>query len=180
MAITPVLLTIHTLIVLALIGFVLIQRSDGGALGLGGGGGGGFMTGRGAANVLTRTTSVLAALFFATSIGLAFLANPGESDLDVIEDLTGEDLSDPDRATTAEDLLRTIGGGSAADDEEAAPVDSDQLLDAIGAAESQIESAADAAVEAGTDAVSEAAGSADASAADEDDAQTPNDEPPSQ
>ncbi|MCB2098154.1 MAG: preprotein translocase subunit SecG, partial [Parvularculaceae bacterium] len=53
-----VLLTVHALIVLALIGVVLLQRSDGGALGLGGGGGG-FMSSRGAANVLTRTTSIL-------------------------------------------------------------------------------------------------------------------------
>ena len=49
-----VLLVIHIMIALALIGVVLLQRSEGGALGIGGGGGGGFMTGRGAANFLTR------------------------------------------------------------------------------------------------------------------------------
>ena len=54
------LLVIHLLIASALVGMVLIQRSEGGALGMGGGGGG-FMTGRGAANLLTRITAGLAA-----------------------------------------------------------------------------------------------------------------------
>jgi len=52
---------------------VLLQRSEGGALGIGGGGGG-FMTGRGAANFLTRVTAGLAAAFFATSMLLTLLA----------------------------------------------------------------------------------------------------------
>ena len=69
-----VIITIHLMIVLALIGTVLLQRSEGGALGIGGGGGGGFMTGRGAGDILTRTTAILAAGFFATSIGLTLLA----------------------------------------------------------------------------------------------------------
>lgn len=72
-----VLIIVHLLIVLALIGVVLLQRSEGGGLGLGGGGGGGvsgFMTGRGQANALTRATAVLAGLFFLTSIGLAIMA----------------------------------------------------------------------------------------------------------
>lgn len=66
-----VLLVIHLMVVAALVGVVLLQRSEGGALGIGGGGG--FMTSRGTANVLTRTTAILAALFFATSIGLSVL-----------------------------------------------------------------------------------------------------------
>lgn len=107
-----VLLTVHALIVLALIGVVLLQRSDGGALGLGGGGGGGFMTSRGAANVLTRTTSVLAALFFATSILLAITAGGVEKDVDIIEDLTGETIGDPNAPLTTEDLLNTLGSGT--------------------------------------------------------------------
>lgn len=70
---TAVILTFHVLIVLALIGLVLIQRSEGGALGMGGGGGGGgFMSGRGAANALTRTTSILAALFLPLHLDLRF------------------------------------------------------------------------------------------------------------
>lgn len=66
-----VLLVIHLMVVAALVGVVLLQRSEGGALGIGGGGG--FMTSRGTANVLTRTTAILAAVFFATSIGLSLL-----------------------------------------------------------------------------------------------------------
>jgi preprotein translocase subunit SecG len=66
-----VLLVIHLMVVAALVGVVLLQRSEGGALGIGGGGG--FMTSRGTANVLTRTTAILAALFFLTSIGLSVL-----------------------------------------------------------------------------------------------------------
>lgn len=68
-----VVLVLHLLILLALIAVVLLQRSEGGALGIGGGGGG-LMTGRGAANALTRTTSWLAAGFFATSIALSIIA----------------------------------------------------------------------------------------------------------
>ena len=67
-----VLIVIHLMIVVALVVTVLLQRSEGGAIGIGGGGG--FMTGRGQANALTRATAVLAALFFATSLGLTFLA----------------------------------------------------------------------------------------------------------
>ena len=62
---TTVLLVIHVMIAIALIAVVLLQRSEGGALGIGGGGGG-FMTGRSAGNALTKTTAVLAAAFFAT------------------------------------------------------------------------------------------------------------------
>jgi preprotein translocase subunit SecG len=63
------------MIALALIAVVLLQRSEGGALGIGGGGGGGFMTGRGAANFLTRVTAGLAAAFFFTSIVLSLIAS---------------------------------------------------------------------------------------------------------
>ncbi|WP_201860129.1 preprotein translocase subunit SecG [Microvirga soli] len=72
-----VLIIIHLIIVLALIGVVLLQRSEGGGMGLGGGGGGGvsgFMTGRGQANALTRATAILAGLFFVTSIALTVMA----------------------------------------------------------------------------------------------------------
>jgi len=69
------LLVLHLMIASALVGVVLLQRSEGGALGIGGGGGGGgFLTGRGTANLLTRTTAALAAAFFATSILLTLVA----------------------------------------------------------------------------------------------------------
>ena len=74
-----IVLVIHLLITLALIGVILIQRSEGGGLGIGGGGGGlgQFMSVRGTANLLTRTTAVLAAAFMVTSIVLAILAGTG-------------------------------------------------------------------------------------------------------
>lgn len=73
---TTVILLIHVVIAVALVGLVLLQRSEGGALGIGGGGGGGgFMTGRSAGNALTKSTAVLAACFFATSLALSILAS---------------------------------------------------------------------------------------------------------
>lgn len=68
-----VLLVVHLMIAAALVGVVLLQKSEGGALGIGGGGGGGFLTGRGTANLLTRATAMLAAAFFATSIALSLV-----------------------------------------------------------------------------------------------------------
>jgi len=76
---STVILLIHIMIALTLVGVVLLQRSEGGALGIGGGGGGGagggFMTGRSAGNALTKTTAILAACFFATSLILSILAS---------------------------------------------------------------------------------------------------------
>ena len=81
-----VIIIVHLLIVLALIGVVLLQRSEGG-LGLGGGGGGvsGFMTGRGQANALTRTTAILAGLFFLTSLVLSIMASYGRSPSSILD-----------------------------------------------------------------------------------------------
>ncbi len=78
-----VIIVIHLMIVAALIGVVLLQKSEGGGLGIGGGGGGGFMTGRGTANLLTRTTAFLAVGFFLTSMFLSWLAtyNRGPSSI---------------------------------------------------------------------------------------------------
>jgi preprotein translocase subunit SecG len=67
-------LVVHSLIAVALVATILLQRSEGGALGIGGGPGG-LMTARGAGNLLTRATAVLAATFLGTSILLAVLAN---------------------------------------------------------------------------------------------------------
>jgi preprotein translocase subunit SecG len=65
---------VHLLIVLALGGVVLLQRSEGGGLGIGGGGAGSFFTGRGQANLLTRITAILGAGFFVTSLALSWWA----------------------------------------------------------------------------------------------------------
>jgi preprotein translocase subunit SecG len=72
---TTILLIIHLLLALALVGVILLQRSEGGALGIGGGGMGGLMSGRSSANLLTRVTAVLAAVFITTSLVLAILAS---------------------------------------------------------------------------------------------------------
>jgi preprotein translocase subunit SecG len=70
-----IILVIHIIIAAALVGVILIQRSEGGALGgLGGGNFGGLMSGRGTANLLTRTTAILAASFITTSMVLAIMA----------------------------------------------------------------------------------------------------------
>lgn len=122
-----VLLTVHSLVVLALIGVVLLQRSEGGALGIGGGGGGmgGFMTGRGAANVLTRTTSVLAFLFFSTSLLLGIFHSRGESDDAVLRELTSPSTAPATQtapaAPTTDDLLQSLGTGSAQPSGDPAP-----------------------------------------------------------
>jgi preprotein translocase subunit SecG len=71
------ILVIHTLIAIALCAVILLQRSEGGGLGIGGGNAGGLMSARGAADLLTRSTTVLAGLFIATSIILAVLAAGG-------------------------------------------------------------------------------------------------------
>ena len=84
-----VLIVIHLLIVVALVAVILLQRSEQGALsGLGGGGGGGLgglMTGRGQANLLTRTTAILAAAFFATSLLLAIISGNASAPKSVID-----------------------------------------------------------------------------------------------
>jgi len=88
-----VLLVIHLLLAICLIGMILIQRSEGGGLGIGGGGSsagagfGGMMSARGAANFLTRTTAILATAFMCTSLLLAMYASNHSSTgfLDQIE-----------------------------------------------------------------------------------------------
>jgi len=107
-----VILLVHLMIALALVGSVLLQRSEGGALGIGGGGGGGgLMSGRGAANIMTRITAVLAAGFFATSIGLSLLAG-WDRDNTVLDQLPSADtISIP--APPAPEL--PLGSSSATD-----------------------------------------------------------------
>ena len=150
---TAVILTIHSIIVLALIGVVLLQRSDGGALGLGGGGGGGFMTGRGAANALTRTTSILAAGFFATSLLLAIRAGGGEDEDRVIDELTGANspvVEEPVDAgdLSADDLLNSLSAEENVDP----AASTEQLIEELGVEAPAAESAPTETQESPTDA----------------------------
>jgi len=114
---TTVLLVIHLLIAIALVITVLLQPSEGGGLGIGGGGGGGgglggFLSGRGTANLLTRTTAVLAATFMATSIALTIFAGDGaqRSILDEIPEQTAP--ATPGSETPAEDTDPAANGGA--------------------------------------------------------------------
>ncbi len=87
---SSVVLVIHLMLALALIGVVLLQRSEGGGLGIGGGGGGGmsgFLTGRGTANLLTRTTAILAACFMLTSIALTILASGTSEQRSILDEV---------------------------------------------------------------------------------------------
>jgi preprotein translocase subunit SecG len=86
------LFVVHVLIALALIGAILLQKSEGGALGMGGGGMSGFMTGRSTANLLTRTTAGLAVAFFATSILLVLLSSPTQVRRSIVDEGPGPAL----------------------------------------------------------------------------------------
>lgn len=81
-----IVIVVHILIAISLIAVVLLQKSEGGALGMGGGGMSGFMSGRSTANLLTRTTAILAAAFFATSIALALLASAQRAPRSIIDE----------------------------------------------------------------------------------------------
>lgn len=82
-----VLLVVHLFITLAMTGVILLQRSEGGGLGMGGSStpGGGLFSARGAANVLTRTTAFLATAFFITSISLTLIAHTGGQGSSIID-----------------------------------------------------------------------------------------------
>lgn len=99
-----IIIVIHLMIVLALVGVVLLQRSEGGGLGIGGGSG--FMTARGAANALTRATAILAAAFFVTSLGLSILARYQERPIDILDRL-------PETQGAGQGVLDQLGGSGA-------------------------------------------------------------------
>ena len=86
-----VVLVIHLLIAIGLVGTILLQKSEGGALGMGGGGSGGsggmggLMSGRAAGDLLTRTTAILAACFFLTSFVLAILSGAGNESPSILD-----------------------------------------------------------------------------------------------
>ncbi len=110
-----VVIVIHLLIVLALVGVVLMQRSEGGGLGIGGGSG--FMTARGAANALTRATAILAAGFFITSLALGIMARYGENPTDILNRIPQTTATQPagqqgQQPPTSGGILNQLGGPS--------------------------------------------------------------------
>jgi len=101
-----VLIVAYLLIVVALIAVILLQRSEGGGLGMGSSNSNGLITVRGSANLLTRTTAILAALFFASAIGLTILS---ELDRDTILDRASSTGETP---TTVLDAIKQMQGTS--------------------------------------------------------------------
>src|SRR5262245_36853113 len=98
-----VIIVIHLMIVLAMVGLVLLQRSEGGGLGMGGGAG--FMSNRGTANVLTRATAILAGLFFATSLFLSILAGMDRKPTSILG-------TTPGSTPAGQPILPGLGGGA--------------------------------------------------------------------
>ncbi|TQV69538.1 preprotein translocase subunit SecG [Aliiroseovarius halocynthiae] len=82
-----VILVIHLILALGLIGIVLLQRSEGGGLGIGGGGGGGVMSSRGAATALGKLTWGFAIAFLITSIALTVISAKNSADSSVVDAL---------------------------------------------------------------------------------------------
>ena len=114
-----VIIVIHLIVVVALVGVVLMQRSEGGGLGIGGGSG--FMSARGAANALTRTTAILAAAFFATSLALSLIARYGASPTDILDRIP----AGSEQTEGSAGVLDQLGGSGASvpTEEPSAPAD---------------------------------------------------------
>jgi len=107
-----VVIVIHLMLVLALIGVVLLQKSEGGGLGIGSAGG--FMTSRGTANVLTRATAILAGLFFATSLVLSILAGLNRKPTNILPaGQSAPAVPGPQAPPNAGDILKQLQGAPA-------------------------------------------------------------------
>jgi preprotein translocase subunit SecG len=118
-----VILIIHLFLALAIIGLVLLQRSEGGGLGIGGGGLGGLASPKGTANALTRATAICAGLFFCTSLLLGIYAGTHtqskDSILDVMQDVAVEQtIPEPD----AKDLKSPVKTPDPAPEAPKAPI----------------------------------------------------------
>ena len=104
-----VILTIHLLIVLALIGVVLLQRSEGGGLGVGGGGG--AMSGRSAATALGKLTWILGFGLFATSITLTIIAAQNAAGSSVLDRIVDAPIVAPQETPVDNTALPAAGAG---------------------------------------------------------------------
>ena len=94
---TTVILIIHIIISISIVGLVLMQRSEGGGLGIGGGNN--FMSARGTADFLTRSTTFLAIAFFCTSILLAMIAGYGKKTNSIVDEVSQEVIEDNNKDT---------------------------------------------------------------------------------
>jgi preprotein translocase subunit SecG len=118
-----VAIVIHLMIVATLIGAVLLQKSEGGGLGVGGGGG--FMSSRGTANLLTRTTAILAAGFFLTSLFLSWHASLGRKPTSILDTLptTQQAPGTPVQPPTSGGLLDSLQKSDQAPQPQQAPAE---------------------------------------------------------
>ncbi len=121
-----IVLTVHLILALCLIGVVLLQRSEGGGLGMGGGGG--AMSARGAATALGKMTWGLAACFIATSIWLTVIAAQNTSDSSILDRLgtEGAPVQEGDQSPSTPDLGGDLLPPPAAEGEAAPEGGSDQ------------------------------------------------------
>ncbi len=121
-----VITVVHLLIVLALIAVVLMQRSEGGALGIGGGGGGGggMFTSRGAGSALTKTTAVLAVCFFMTSLSLAYLSRGDSGGSSVLDQVAPtQSQGEQGGSSDGRSVLPTLPGTPPASTDPAVPTE---------------------------------------------------------
>lgn len=124
-----VVIVIHLIVVVFMIGLILVQRSEGGALGIGGGGNN-FMSARGQANVLTRSTTILAAVFFLTSLALSLIARYGDNPGTILDQIGNntpalEQGTDGTADFGAGGLLESLPGQLPSDGENADGANSD-------------------------------------------------------
>ena len=109
---STVLLIIQLIISVILTGLILIQRSEGGALGIGGGGGGGLMSGRSATTSIARMTGILGALFIVNSLALSIVFNIENKDSSIIDDTNAEapltaPIDSTDTTTPLDEVITT-------------------------------------------------------------------------
>ena len=102
-----ILLIVLLFVAIGLVAVILLQRSEGGALGIGGGGPGGMMSARGAANLLTRATAILATLFVVLAMALTILSRSATDDESVIDDASIE----AETAATTDTITLPVGEG---------------------------------------------------------------------
>src|SRR5262249_11573651 len=103
-----VIIVIHLMVVSAMIGVVLLQKSEGGGLGIGGGGGGGVLSGRRTANVPTRATAILGATFLAPRIVLSLLAGWHRKPKAIIQNTGGQTQQTPGGSPGQGGVLDTL------------------------------------------------------------------------
>jgi len=120
-----VLLIIQLIISIILTGLILIQRSEGGALGIGGGGGGGFMSGRSAATSVSRMTAILGAIFIVNCLALSIVFNIENRDQSIIDESSAVDALtiDTDSGDTTTPSIDVSPEAITADETETADVD---------------------------------------------------------